>query len=572
MSKEDKTTSKNKKVKKNNKIINEEPKDKKKDLQVRDVQRDAKAENKKEKKKRFFEELRSFFILLVVILAVVFGVWYWYTNVYDKKDNIPAKKEENVVNQYKSYKYTVASNHKLDVLNDKYVIEYDDDYIYKVMDVKTNVLFEGEEEFDFYIEGSDGNIYIVLDSEADTENIVNIYKLDNKKFTEVKELFVENVYFVPIQYEEIKGSGNYITLGFTGTRYSYDTELNEENTTFVYSLDGDEYELDNYQLIGDTKGNNSYESIVTYNKDKIIFYVSETYSDKSYGLLKLSDGEVIIKPQYDGLYTNGSNYIAVKDGKAGIITDKLKKIVNFDYDFIADYGTYYVVSKNNKMAIMDEKYNLVTDFVFDYQASSNNVSYVYNGVNTFDSYKINDKYILSINNLELDNNLQYDKSETYIINKNGKYTTIEANKFFVNSSSGLIYAYSNSSRVVTLFDSELNELYKINLNNYDFSGLPKVKLINGNTLEIKLDSSIYYDYETGEEINDIKDFSALINDITINYDKKNKKLIYSSDDKEIANIDVDIDDIDNMNFIELNEKEFYYATDSQFLYIGKNDE
>ena len=110
-------------------------------------------------------------------------------------------------------------------------------------------------------------------------------------------------------------------------------------------------------------------------------------------------------------------------------------------------------------------------------------------------------------------------------------------------------------------------MYKIDLSNYDFSLVPKIELINGNTIEIELDSSIYFDYENGKEINEIKDFSLLINGITINYDKKDKKMIYSSSDKEIVFIDVDVFEDSNNYFVELDENAFYYATDTEYLYI-----
>ena len=90
-------------------------------------------------------------------------------------------------------------------------------------------------------------------------------------------------------------------------------------------------------------------------------------------------------------------------------------------------------------------------------------------------------------------------------------------------------------------------------------------------MERKLDSSIYFDYEDGHEIEDIKDFSLLINGITVNYDKQNKEMIYSSSSKEIARINIDVSEDSNNYFIELNDKAFYYSTTEQYLYIEKID-
>lgn len=543
-----------KKEKKVKKVVKE------KTIQVKDIQEDVKLE----KKKRFWDEFKAFIILAVIILVIIIGGWYWYTYVYKDLGNKPSLKEEKVVDKYKSYKYIVADTHKLDVLNDEYLIEYDDNYIYKVMDMNTNILFEGEAEYSYYIEDFNNNFYLIINDIENNQNYLSIYKLEDKEFKLDKELSETAVYYVPIIYED---NDDLITLGFTGTKYSYDDENNEQNTTYLYTLDGEEYELDNYQILGDEKITKPFEAIITYNKDNIIVGTSKTYSDLLYGLLELKSGNTIIRPQYEGLYTDGNNYIAVKDGKTGIITNKLKKLVNFEYDFIDRYDSYYVVAKNKKMAIMDNNFKLVTDFVFDYQEKTDGKTFSYTDWNTINSYKVNDKYVLVTNNLELENNIKYAKSLTYIIDKNGKYESVTANKFEVNKDNGLIYAYDNIDRIVTIYNSSLEEMYKIDLSNYDFSLVPKIELINGNTIEIELDSSIYFDYENGKEINEIKDFSLLINGITINYDKKDKKMIYSSSDKEIVFIDVDVFEDSNNYFVELDENAFYYATDTEYLYI-----
>ncbi len=535
-----------------------------KTVQVNDDSKEVKIE----KKKRFWDEIKAFLILAIIIIVVIVGGWYWYTHIYTE-DKKPAVKEEKIVDQYQAFKYTVADSHNLDVLNNKYLIEYDDHYIYKVLDMKTNVLFDGEEEYSYYIEGEDGAFYLIKNDEAENENIVTISKLDDKKFKEEKQLMESAVYYIPIIYED--ENGHYITLGFSGTKYSYDEEMNEKNTTYVYNLNGKEYELINYQFVGDKKLTEPFEAIITYDKENIIVGTSETYANMRYGLLDLANGNTIINPQYDGLYTDGDNYIAIKNNKAGVITEKLKKIVNFEYDFIAKYDGYYVVSKNNKMAIMNNEYDLITEYDFDYQSKTDGSLYSYTDWNTIDSYRVNDKYVLITNNRELEDNIKYENSITYIIDKNGQSKSVQANKFSVNKEDGLIYAYDNINRNVSIYDSNLDEMYKISLNNYDFAGIPEISLINGNTIEIKLDSSIYFDYEDGHEIEDIKDFSLLINGITVNYDKQNKEMIYSSSSKEIARINIDVSEDSNNYFIELNDKAFYYSTTEQYLYIEKID-
>lgn len=543
----------------------------KKDIQVQDVQDDV----KREKKKKFLDELKAFFILALIIVVFVLGGWYWYTHVYDGGKPRESVKEEKNVDEYKTAKYVVADGRELSVLNDKFLVEYDSKNIYKVMDMKTNVLFEGEEAYSYFTEGIDGNFYAISDADADNENILTIFKLSNKKLEKVKELMSSGVYFTSIVYRENENSEHSYTLGFSGTRFSYDEDMNEQNTTFLYTLEGKEYELSNYSLVGDEVRLDVADPVVTYDKNHIIVGSKSTYAEMVYGVYDLSADAIIIKPQYEGLYTNKGNYIAIKDGKAGIVTDKLKKIVDFQYDFIAMFDDYYVVSKQNKMAIMDASYKLVTDFSFAYQKTSEDIPYSYkvccSGMNTFTSYKVGEKYILVTNHLELEREIQYDKHETYVIDESGQYKTIVASQFVVSPETGLIYAYDNIKKIVTVYDSSLEELYQISLASYDFVGVPVLHLLHGNTIEIQLDSSIYFDYETGEEIENLKEYSALVNGITIKYDQSKKQLTYSSGDNKISTIDLENGNMEKTYFQWLDENSFYYVTPKEYLYIEKSE-
>lgn len=542
----------------------------KKDIQVKDVQEDV----KKEKRKKFFDELKAFFILVLLIVAVVFGGWYWYTHIYDGGKPRVSTKEEKTVDEYQTSKYVVADSRVLDVVNDKYLVEHDDEKLYKVMNMQTEVLFEGNEEYSYFSEGIDGNFYVIVDEEADNENVLTIYKLVDKKLEETKQLMSSGVYFTTIQYKENGASNQSYTLGFVGTRFSYDEEMNEKNTTFISTLEGKDYELSNYSLVGDEVRLDVTAPVVTYDKNHIILGAKATYSEMVYGVYDLASDTIIVKPQYEGLYTNKGNYVAIKDGKAGIITDKLKKVVNFEYDFIAMYDNYYVVSKKDKMAIMDADYKLVTDFVFDYQRTSENLSYTYNicclGMNTFASYQVGEKYVLVTNHLELERGIPYEKHETYVIDKKGQYETIVANQFVVSPDTGLIYSYDNTKKVATFYDSSLKEMYQISLESYDFVGVPTIRLLQGNTIEIQLDSSIYFDYETGDEIEGIKEYSALVNGVTIQYHPNKKQLTYSSGEHMISTIDLNNETVYEPYFKWLDENSFYYATEKEYLFIGKS--
>ena len=82
------------------------------------------------------------------------------------------------------------------------------------------------------------------------------------------------------------------------------------------------------------------------------------------GIYDLKKGEIAIEADYEGLYTTSDgNYLAIKNGKAGIINKKLKKLVDFKYDFIENTSEIY------DMAINTDK-NLLFIYRSDYRKVS----------------------------------------------------------------------------------------------------------------------------------------------------------------------------------------------------------
>lgn len=549
------------------KEIKKEKKEKvKKEEKINDI--------KKEKIIKVLDEIKAFLLIALILFIVVFGGYYWYTHFYNENhNNARGEVLEKEVMDYKVVKVTASEGRTLRLLNEKYLVEATDDTIYKVTDLKNNVLFEGEAEYTDYYLGLNNEFYVVSTEEDSFVNAVTLYQLKDSQFETLKVLREEGAYYAPIKYCDLKEKEECYLIGFTAVIETIDEEMNDVKKSLIYTLSGSEFELKDYQFYGDSvtlkKG---ARDVITFDQKYII--ISSIEDKNKFGLYDIENNKVIIKPQYEGLYTNKEDeYIAIKNKKYGIITKSLKKIVDFQYDFIDKNDSYYVVSKNNKMAIMNEDYKLVTDFAFDYQGSSSNILYNYlnDGMSfkTFAIQKVLDNYVLTINNNEYLEKLNYDKHETYFINKNGEYKTIVANEFYVGDKKELIYGYDKEKRVYTFYNQNLEEKFKIDISGYDYEERAIVSLVNANTLKIKLDSEIYYDYETGEEIEEIKDSDATIDDVKVFFNGRNKEISYKVDDKELATMKGNEEFSEYL--VKVSDQLYYFITEKEYLVLYKGE-
>lgn len=525
-----------------------------------------KEELKKEKKRRFWDEVKSFFILIIIISLVVLGGWLFIKYAEPIEWNKKNKDKENEVittDAYNIATYTVGEGEGkyLSLLGEKYLVEYDNYTPVKIMDRYTNVLYEisSGEEYTLRI-GIDGNLYAVeyLDSENDW-NKFNLYVLENEKMVLVKEFIEDNTLYSFLLNEDY-------LVGIIG--YSYYEEENSVYESSVYLLNDMEYTLKDYVFAGDEVRLGIDDDYYTSNEDYIVI---SALNETMYGLYDLKNGEIIIEPTYEGLYTSfDGNYVAVKDGKAGIIDRKLKKIVDFEYDFIDIKEDFYVVSKNNKLAIMNDEYKLVTDFVFDYQKSDMNIDYSYQlccaSFNTFDAYKVNDKYILVTNVGEVALDLKYDKSETYVIDGNGKYKTIKGNYFEANKE--YAYAYLKETKEIVFYDSTTFEkTYTLEFSGYDYNEMPYIKVI-GNNIVASLSSDLYYNFENGEELQHPLLYTFEVNGVEFEYDLEISEFKMIADGKKVASFGYEPSSYDS--FYEMyDENTLYYNQGFSYVIIEK---
>lgn len=522
------------------------------------VSKEAKKEIRKEKSSNFFKELGAFLVIVLIIGGIVFGTYYWYKNIYEPNKNVV--NNEKIDESTKMKLVTVEASDYFDILDNKYVVFTDGDYVTKVTDIKGNILFEGEVEGTYnYLDSSD-NLYVVSYDEGDYSNKVTVNKLVSNKFEEVIVLAKDNVYFRPVLY-------NYeILIGFAGYNTNSDNYFDEAaNDDYFYALGDEEVAIGEYHFVGDGSVDYMYGDIFT-SSDKYIVIAKDLESNPKYGLYDISKKEIILDASYNELISVSQDaFIAMNDNKVGIINSKSEKLVNFDYDFIAPFDNHFVVSKNNKLAIMDNEYNLITGFVFDFDDNNGKLKYEYrlccSEFNTVYSYKIGDKYVL--NNHYIAERYRYDSDYIYVIDSKGDYEEIEASHFV--SDFRMIYSYYEG--VFKFYNEDLSLKYEIDLNDFDkykpsLSDYGIVSLVNDNTLEFV--NEYYFSYEDGKSIENVLDWSYEAGNAKIVYDAANNEYVLTiGDDEKIMDKVVSVDILEDGSFYLYSSEGFYSVQRSE---------
>ena len=501
------------------------------------------------KSKKIFGEICAFIILILIIGGISYGAYYWYGHIYkiNNKDNGTSKIKNG---DYKAYTYTAKDGHYVRVINDKYVVEMaDPNKLYNITDIKTNNLYKGEKDFTDVYEGVDGNVYVTVEEEAENEDVIDIYKVDDGDLKKVTTLAKNGVYYAPVVYRNLK-TNNQVLLGFAGSYAS--TEVEDGYKSYIYYITGKSYDLDDAHIVGDEALLSVSDSIITYS-DK---YVAVQKTNNKIGLLDFSTGDIKIDYNYDGLYTSfDGNYVAVKDKKAGVIDLDLKKVIDFEYDFIDRNDGFYIVSKDKKMDIIDENYKKVNKESFDYQDGGAGIEYTYklccSNINTFVGYKLGNKYVLLTNYGDLDEFVKgYVKHEAYVVSEDGTSQIIKEKDFEYNKDSGLIYSYFDKK--ITVYDSKMNKMYDIDLNKYDLNKIESVDLING-TLHV---NKLLFDYKTGEQVKKELDYEKEYGNLTVKY--SDGKVFFYENDEEINSYDYEFDESFYSNSVTELENGVYY--------------
>ncbi len=533
---------------------------------------DAPFEKTEKKTSNFWSELKSLFLIILIIGGVV-GVGFLvfkYAKPFESKK--PNTNEENKVvesSDYKTVLYKATEDRKLRVIDSQYVIEYNENTLFKVLDMDGNELFSGNEEFTDILIGIDDELYLTMINHKDEEenSSMGVYKFHNKELVEVINADEEGYGYTTL----IHNDGSYDRLiGIVGENYYFE-EDDYEIKSVMYTLNEKKYELSEVRVTGDTVRLSIDQPIYTYNQDYVV--VKDTNSDNKNGVYDIKNGEIVVNTKYDGLYTTKTgNYIAVKGKNAGIINIKSKILVDFKYDFISDNGNFYVVGKNNKLGILDNEFKEVIKPTFTFQ-QSNGLGFSYTSccgaVNTFNATKYKDKYVLTVNNEELSMGINYKVHETYAIDSKGEYLTIGANEFGIDGN--FIYGYDKDAKKYTIYDENFAEKYTIDISKYDFEDGPYISLVNENTIVVSLDTELYYDYATGEEVNGLKDATFVVDKIEFKYIANDKKVTFKVNGEEITSYTYEIGDNNGKFYNNVKDKLYYYITSDTYAMVRKSE-
>ena len=533
------------------------------------VQEDSRIDKKEQKKKNFWSEVKAFFAIILIIGFTVLGGFLIYKYVKPIEKDKPAKDEETKIvesNDYKTVVYTAQDERTLQVIDDRYVVESKDSVLYKVMDMDRNILFEGKEDYSELYVGIDDELYLIF-NDTKNEGSLSLYKFIDKELQEISVLNTSNYYYVPMVYTN---NGTDKLVAILGQSYNF-VEDNEDFDMIneVINLDGEKQEVKDYIFEGDS-ARLGFDMPVYSNSSR--YFVVYTENGSKRGVYDIQNEEIVISGKYSELYTTkNGNYIAVKNGKTGIVNLKSKILVDFKYDFISDYGEFYVISKNKKLGILDKDYKVVVEPKFTYQ-ESDEYGFNYNKTDSFyDSFiasKYNDKYVLTVNANELVADLNYKIHETYVIDSTGEYITIKANEF--NIYDNLIYGYDKDSKKYTIYDNTFAEKYVIDLNGYDFESNPRLEYVNENSIVVYMDSTLYFDALTGDEIESLRDATFVADKIEFKYSNKNRNVTLKVNGDTLSTYDYDAR-MGTKFYTIVKDKMYYYVSDNLYVMVRKSE-
>lgn len=547
--------------------------------EVLDGEEEAQAKSlKKEKRKKAFGEFKAFLIIIIILGLVILGGWYWYTHIY--KDNTKGSEQTTEkISDYNIISYDTSSNsHELSILDNKYLYEHYENKIFKIMDMETNVLYEGETEYtDIYL-GTDDKIYIILNEIGENESVVYLYTLENSALTEVTNFTDQGISYHNILYKESDDESK--LLGFTGYKTSINENNEDEITTYIRLLDGSVTELTTGTILyGDEATSSQATDIYTNNSKYIVTSKVDDNANRTYGLYDLENKkEIISSDTYSELVSlNSTSFVATKNNKTGIIDSTQKIIVDYNYDFIAPYEDFYIVCQNDKLALMDSNYKLITDFTYTYNKRLDEANEYYYRLteeqyNTVVAYHLNDKYLL-INS----NYLTPDTGTTntaYIISSDGTSTEVTYYRYQYDETNNYIYFIDETNKQYTVYDNNLNKLYTLDMSNYDLGDTYANIAIEGNSIVMyKVVESVreditYFKLEDGTETKETPIYTKEVGDskLTYNYNKKKLTITIASEE----NKSYDITDFDSEYLVELNETDYYYISNNLYLLVKKN--
>ncbi len=208
-----------------------------------------------------------------------------------------------------------------------------------------------------------------------------------------------------------------------------------------------ELDLDNYYIL---KTNDSLTKKIYGGRYVFVSNDKENNisSDKnySYGVYDVLDDKLLIKPKYDTIvYLYDDLFVAVNNGKSGIINSNDDVKLSFKYDFIEYSNGLYFIGYNDALHVYDKNYNDIGDTLK--VKSLSNYNY-YASHKKIDVKAFSDKVILLKNSSMSDNN-QY-----VVVDKDGKIKEYDFQLYTIVGD----YIVTLKDKTLVLYDSQFNKV------------------------------------------------------------------------------------------------------------------
>ena len=280
----------------------------------------------------------------------------------------------------------------------------------------------------------------------------------------------------------------------------------------------------------------------------------------SYGVYDIVDNKALITPKYETIvYLHDDLFIAVKNGKSGIINTNDSVKLDFKYDVVEYANGLYFVGNNETLRVLDKNFKEIGDAIKIKSLSNYNY---YASHRTIDAKACGEKVILLKNSSKSDNN-QY-----AVVDKEGKITDYDFQ----------LYAIIGD-RVVTLKDKTL-VLYDMAFNKIQEFKVPDSINIDLDTAVIYIQTNLVFngcyvfDINKGEYLHQMNNISRSYQGYYVDLNFKNGigKADILLDDKPIGSIeDVDVSEFlkaDN-NGIRLTNEYFIFHVGDKTLVIKR---
>ena len=515
-------------------------------------------ENQKNPDLKSGNPIKLAIIIVIIIIVIIAGIFIFKDVLFASNSNLFSSNiigdvTYNHIN-YKVYSYDLHSMSPSIIGN--YVVDRDNSQnSAKIRDFKGNVLFEGELGTGtiFFYYGVDGNLYYYNNSDR------IFYKLNGNKFEKIYdgtcltlEYYDKNTYTMDRSF-----TNNNLLYGLYTHNYN-GTIIND--TLIYYIEDG---KLKNVNVDGNVVSKNYYpeKGHIVLSKDDFNIYTGYTSSTgHHYAVYDIYNNKMIIdynNDYYNISFLGNDRYVVSKDKKSGVVDSNNNILLPFEYNniYVSQDKQHIIAIKstsdNDENAYKVTIYDLNLKKEFEFAANNLNTSSMLYVTKHGDNYIL---YSSAKKQSRKDTN-----SVINVVKKDGSISTFETSYLFFTKE--LMISYLDTTRIITAYDENMNEKYKINVEDpYEDLSLGHNETImwtNGSAIN-------YYDITNGSVVS--KDtpyveafgngFKILHEDYQVYLYINNEKTLLSSDSK--------------VKVVKLADGNYYVVAGSKFAYVEIN--